>query len=530
MNAKKEDQFKSNDQFRTLFEYSHDAMIISNEKKEILLANTSAEKIFGYKENELIGKSIIELMPKDRRSNYDNEISDILKNKVVTNRDNYDEFLGLRSNGEVFPIELTFTGWKSENDNYFNSQIRDISERKSYESDLRLSNRSLEVISRCNKALINAEDEISYFKDICNTIVAIGSYKIAWIGLVKDDIAKSIEPIAYQGYEQGFLESCGLTWKLHGQKTTGPSARAVNTKKVAICNNIQDDPKYDFWRKEARKRGYNSLISIPLIVDEKVEAVLVILSEKPEAYNKEEIQLLEQLSSDISFGIKALRLKKAQAVIEDYLKENEKRLLLSNRYLQVISQCNKSLAEANNVEEYLEDICKIIVNVGGHLKSLVQRVNYRGSVTIDTLAIYGNSLGEYEEKQVLTQGVESVGLTAICVEEKRPVVYQNIIGSGNYIYWDKDPKKIKFQSAVVIPMIKNDQVVGTLRVFSREPFSYSNKEVELLQDLANDIAYGIDLIKSKEKGILVESKLNESENKYKNLFEDSNDAIFLADA
>ncbi|NOR44385.1 MAG: PAS domain S-box protein, partial [Candidatus Delongbacteria bacterium] len=115
MNTKKEDLFKSDDQFRTLFEHSHDAMIISNREKEILLVNAAAERIFGYKENELIGKSILELMPEDKRSSYDNDMSEALKDKVVTNRDNSKDFFGKRKNGEIFPIELTFTGWNSKN-------------------------------------------------------------------------------------------------------------------------------------------------------------------------------------------------------------------------------------------------------------------------------------------------------------------------------------------------------------------------------------------------------------------------------
>ncbi|MCK5760938.1 MAG: GAF domain-containing protein, partial [Candidatus Delongbacteria bacterium] len=504
---------------KEILNVSHDAIVVSNSNMEIIHVNKVAIDLFGYSENEILGIKILNLLPKRKKENYIKDEQKISEERItVSNVDSGEDFFAKKKDGTEFSIELTWVNWEGKSKNHYNiAQIRDITKRKTYQSDLEISNRALTVISECNKVIISAIDEISYFQDICNIIVANGGYISVWIALVKHDENKSIEPVAYQGYEKGFLESSGLTWELHGQKTTGPSARAVNTKKIAICNNIQSDPRYDFWSKEAKKRGYNSSISLPLIIDGNVEAVLAILSEDAYAYNNDEIKLLEQLSSDISFGIKSLRLKKAQVVIENHLKENEKKLLLSNRYLQVISQSNKSLAEANSVEEYLEDICKIIVNIGGHLKSLIQRINYRGSVTIDTLAIYGNSLGEYEEKQLLAQGVKSVGLTAICVEEKRPVVYQNIIDSGNFIYWDKDPKKIKFQSAVVIPMIKNDQVVGTLRVFSRDPFSYNNKEVELLQDLANDIAYSIDLIKSKEKRVLVENKLNESENKYKNL-------------
>jgi PAS domain S-box-containing protein len=450
MKEKNIEIFKSNDQFRSLFEHSHDAMIISNSDKEILLANTAAEVMFGYEKSQLIGINIAKLMPVDRRNNYDRDLKEVMKGRIVTNRDNRLEFLGLKHDGTVFPIELTFNGWKSNDTQYFNSQIRDISERKSYEYDLQISNRALLVMSECNKALVNAVEEKQYFQDICNLLVDYGGYKVAWIGLVKYDETQSVEPIAYKGYEKGHFENeiiakGRMTWKMRENNNTGPSARAVNTKKEMFCNNIQTDPKYDFWRKDAKKIGYNSQISIPLIVDDKVNAVLVILSEDPEAYYKEEVKFLRELSNDMSFGIKSLKLKQAQSVVEEHLKDNEGRLLLSNKYLQIMSQSNKILVKSKTVKEYLENICKIIVMTGGHVKSLVQRINYRESVTIDDLGMYGNFEGEYVEEQFLSQNVKITGLTANCVRENRPIVYQNIKGTGNFIYWNEDPDKIKFQ-------------------------------------------------------------------------------------
>ncbi|MDA3884686.1 MAG: PAS domain S-box protein [Candidatus Delongbacteria bacterium] len=534
MSSKKEYIFESNNQFRTLFEHSHDAMIISNKDKSILLANNEAERMFGYEKDKLNGMNILELMPPDRRGNYDGDLEKVIKGSIVTNRDDKLEFLGQKLDGKVFPIELTFSGWQIEKEHFFTSQIRDISRRKSYENKLKFSNRSLLTTSECNKALVNAVDEISYYQDVCDTMVVHGEYKVAWIGLIKHDETKSIEPVAYKGFEKGYFEDDlvakgRMTWRIREDRNTGPTARAINSKEIAFCNNIQTDPKYDFWSEEAKELGFNSSISIPLRVDENVESVLIILSENHESCDKEEIKFLEQLSDDISFGIKTLRLKKAQAVVEDHLKDKKERLLLSNRYLQVMSESNKVLAKSNTVEEYLENICKIIVKTGGHVKSLIQRINYGESVTIDNLGMYGNSSGEYVEKFLL-QNVKISGLTERCVYEKRPIVSLDIIGSGNYIYWSKDQKKVKFQSVAVIPMIKDDMVIGALRVYSAEPFSFGKKELELLQNLSSDILYGTDLIKSKQKRVLVENKLTESEDKYKNLFQYSNDAIFLADA
>jgi PAS domain S-box-containing protein len=107
MRSKKEYIFESNNQFRTLFEHSHDAMIISNKDKSILLANNEAERMFGYEKDKLNGMNILELMPPDRRGNYDGDLEKVIKGSIVTNRDDKLEFLGQKLDGKVFPNELT---------------------------------------------------------------------------------------------------------------------------------------------------------------------------------------------------------------------------------------------------------------------------------------------------------------------------------------------------------------------------------------------------------------------------------------
>ncbi|MDD3150732.1 MAG: PAS domain S-box protein, partial [Candidatus Gastranaerophilales bacterium] len=132
---------------KDIFNNSHDAFIISDSDKIISFVNRSALKMFGYSEEELIGKSIHSLMSEERTANYNKQMNEVLSGQVVSNIDSGEDLRGKRKNGEIFSIELTYVSSKSGKENYFISQIRDISERKTRESELSVALKDLKIIS-----------------------------------------------------------------------------------------------------------------------------------------------------------------------------------------------------------------------------------------------------------------------------------------------------------------------------------------------------------------------------------------------
>ncbi|MBN2790173.1 MAG: PAS domain S-box protein [Candidatus Delongbacteria bacterium] len=521
---------------KEILNVSHDAIVVSDNDMKIIYVNDVAIELFGYYEEEMIGMKILNLLPERKKENYIMDEQKILVEKVtISNVVSGEEFFAKKKDGTEFSIELTWINWEGRSKNLYNiAQIRDITKRKSFEKELRESNATIKILNECNKALIDSIDENDYFKNICDNLVDFGGYKIAWIGLIKHDEIQSIEPLTYTGLPIGHFENeiaikGRMSWKFKGDSSTGPTARAVNQKSAVVCNNILTDPKYESWRKEAKKRGYNSQISLPLVVDEDIVAILIILSENPDAFQNKEIKFLEELSNDISFGIKSLRLKKAQKEIEANIIKNEIDLIQLNKLLLVTSECNKALTKSINAIDYLQSICEILVEKGGNTRSIFQKVYHEDSnIYTEGLALCGEDLGSWSLEFVEKRTIK--GLSGSCIIERRPIVYQNIKQNGNYVYWDKDPDKVLFQSTVAIPLFEGNVISWVLRVYSKDQFAFGSRELALLKDLSNDIVYGLSTFKTKNEKFLTEVKLSESEEKYKILFQNSNDAIFLADS
>uniref|UniRef100_C6E0E3 histidine kinase n=1 Tax=Geobacter sp. (strain M21) TaxID=443144 RepID=C6E0E3_GEOSM len=168
-------------------------------------------------------------------------------------------------------------------------------------------NRALKTFSGCNQALVRASDELQLMQEICRTIVEVGGYRLAWVGIAEHDAWKTVRPVAQWGDRDGYLTDLGLSWGNidHGR---GPTGTAIRTCTTQIVQNIKYDPSWALWREAGVQHGFASSISLPLVGRDRAMGALVIFAAEKKAFGKEEVKLLEELSADLSYGIEALRM------------------------------------------------------------------------------------------------------------------------------------------------------------------------------------------------------------------------------
>ena len=126
--------------------------------------------------------------------------------------------------------------------------------------------------------------------------------------------------MAQAGYKAGYLDSIRITWA-DDELGRGPTGTAIRTRKTCCARNILTDPNFAPWREQAIKRGYQSSLVSPLIMEDSVIGVLNIYAPEPDAFDDEETQLLTELSGDLAFGIKTLRAREELRKYQGHLQE-----------------------------------------------------------------------------------------------------------------------------------------------------------------------------------------------------------------
>jgi diguanylate cyclase (GGDEF)-like protein/PAS domain S-box-containing protein len=128
----------SEERFRSVAEATADAIVTFDSDGHIVSWNPGAEAIFGYSDDEMIGKRLTLVAPVDLRDAYKDAVQVVEGGGDSETLAEPKEMVGRRKDGSTFPLELSFTGWKTGQGIFLTSIIRDITERKLAEHDLQL--------------------------------------------------------------------------------------------------------------------------------------------------------------------------------------------------------------------------------------------------------------------------------------------------------------------------------------------------------------------------------------------------------
>lgn len=309
-------------EFRTLAENLPDNVVRYNKKGRAVYINQMLKETLDVPIEKRLGKSVREYYTDGVMEEYAQAVDDALASgksseleaELTTEKGTYIYLMRVHpernEDGEVTGVLAIG---------------RDITKRKQDEDALHRLNRELHAISDCNQALMRAEDEQALLHDICRIVCEEAGYRMAWVGYAEQDEARTIRPVAWAGFEDGYLTHKPFTWAdtRDGCSYCGSAVR--NGASVCI-QDFKTEPQTDCFCNAAVRRGYSSSISLPLKDDSaKTFGVFNIFSAVPNVFTPEEQRLLEELAGDMAYGIMALRARIERRETEQSLRESEEK-------------------------------------------------------------------------------------------------------------------------------------------------------------------------------------------------------------
>ncbi len=270
-----------------------------------------------------------------------------------------------------------------------------IEESRQAERALLKANRALQVLTNANQLLVRSSDEKELLQEICRIIIDDGNYHFTWVGFTEQNKDKRVVPVVQAGFNEGYLESLKISWgdNEYGQ---GPTGTAIRTGQACAIRNILHDPRYQPWREAAQKHGYQSSIALPLRHNNTTFGALNIYSSKTEAFDKDEILLLQELADDIAFGITTLRKQKEHQNTLRQLHQAQKMEAIGHLTGGIAHDFNNILASIMGytslaLDRYVEDRNS---KLGQYLQEVYQAGERARDLIAQMLAFSRNSSGE----------------------------------------------------------------------------------------------------------------------------------------
>jgi PAS domain S-box-containing protein len=311
---------ESEDRFRTIAESLPGLIsIYSIRDSTFSFVNESYEKSFGFNKGELINSKLPD-------SFYDNEerknLGVLLKEK---GRAYNKEIRVKKADGTPFWIMTSVQKILFMNEPAYLAASINITETKKTQEELIRLNRTLNAHSKSSQAMMHSKSEISYLQEVCKIIIEDCGHSMVWVGYAQNDERKSVKPVAYYGFDKGYIDQLDITWS-DSENGRGPTGTAIKTGKPSMCKNMRTDPAFKLWRNAAIERGYASSLVLPLILEGKPFGAVSIYSKEPDPFAGSEIDLLSQLADDLAYGISYIRLTESERSAINVIKENEAKL------------------------------------------------------------------------------------------------------------------------------------------------------------------------------------------------------------
>jgi len=177
---------KEKGQLRAILDSALDGIIVIDENAIIQSVNPSAERLFGYGEEELVGKNVSKLMPEPYMVKHDGFVRSYLNTgiaKVIGKKGR--ELAGVRKDGSVFPLDLAVGEVKLGGKRLFTGILRDITTRKEAKQqienalqELKQSHDDLLAILnslRINTLIVDSQGDVSFISEGCGEIAGINT-------------------------------------------------------------------------------------------------------------------------------------------------------------------------------------------------------------------------------------------------------------------------------------------------------------------------------------------------------------------
>ena len=188
-----------------------------------------------------------------------------------------------------------------------------------------------------------------------------------------------------------------------------------------------------------------------------------------------------------------------------------------NRTLKVLSDCNQALIHAEEESEFLHRVCRIIVEVGGYRMAWVGYAEQDGTKKVRPVAHAGFDDGYLGWAEITyADDARGRGPTGTAIRTGQPTVNRNTETDSTISPWREELLKRGYACSIGLPFQAGARLSGALTLYAREPEAFDQEEIKLLSELAADVGFGIDTIRTRAERQRNAEALKESETRYRN--------------
>lgn len=163
----------------------------------------------------------------------------------------------------------------------------------------------------------------------------------------------------------------------------------------------------------------------------------------------------------------------------------------AERALRALAECGRVLVRAASEEALLWEVCRIVVDAIGYRLAWIGYLQDDGDVV--PMAQMGFDAGFLDEHRVSARedSPRGRGVVGTSIRSLQPAVIRDTLHHPDYSPWRHLARDYGFQSLIGLPLVIDGRAIGCMALYAREIDAFDPQEIELLSEVASDLAYGI---------------------------------------
>lgn len=188
-----------------------------------------------------------------------------------------------------------------------------------------------------------------------------------------------------------------------------------------------------------------------------------------------------------------------------HAEQTQKRL---NRALKLLSDCNMALVHAEDEHKLLSEICRLVVEQGGYRMAWVGFAEHDAEKSVRPVAQYGDDKNYLSSLGICWADTEQGrGPTGSAIRTGLTDINQDYLTNPRMAPWREAALASGYHSSIALPLASNKRMLGALTIYASEIDAFGEEEVKLLEELANDLAYGIQTLRTRVEHEAAEKQL-----------------------
>jgi PAS domain S-box-containing protein len=201
-----------------------------------------------------------------------------------------------------------------------------------------------------------------------------------------------------------------------------------------------------------------------------------------------------------------------------------------NRTLKALSDINQAMVRSTNETDYMNDVCRIVVEDCGHLMVWIGFAEDDEEKSVRPVASAGFEASYLENLKISWADTErGQGPTGTAIRTGQVSLCRNMLTDPKFAPWKEMAVERGYAASIVLPLISAKKVFGAINIYSHKPDPFSQNEIDLLTELASDLAYGISMLRTRIAHTQAEAGLRQSEARFRQLADASFEGLVIHD-